>query len=238
MRFDLLATSDFFFSSQGIPTKALEKTGSTSTLAKDEASKLTRPLTVYITTHQTAGRGRGDNKWESNPGEAFLTSWSYAIDKSPQPIMSPLIGLAIYEAACGAWPNLQFSLKAPNDIYLNDKKLAGVLLEVVEGPLTRLIVSFGVNVFGSPSTVPTATSLCAAHPALTSTEWKKFLSHSSVKIKNAIIAGTEKALTTASCESLCKALNSRPNLLDKFLSVDPDGNLRSASGILKRWQDL
>ena len=237
MRFDLLATSDFYFSSQGIPSNVFETTGSTSTLAKAEASKASAPLVVYISTHKTAGRGRGSNAWISNPGEAFLTSWSYAIEKSPQPILSPLIGLAIYEAACGVWPSLNFSLKAPNDIYLNGKKVIGILLEAVEGPSPRLIVSFGCNVFGSPASVPTATSLCAEHPALSSTEWKKFLSHSSVKVKSAIQAGTQVALTQGACDSLCKALNSHPNLLDKFSSVDPDGSLRSASGTT-RWQDL
>lgn len=237
MRFDLLATSDFFFSSQKIPTKAFEKIESTSTLAKDEAAKITAPVAVYLSTYQTAGRGRGTNTWISNPGESFLTSWSFAVELSPQPIMAPLIGLAIYEAACDAWPKLKFSIKAPNDIYLNDKKVCGILLEVVEGASTRLIVSFGINVFGSPSSVPTATSLCAAYPELTSTEWKKFLSHSFVKVKQAIQAGTQNALSRHACESLCKALNSNPNLLDKFLSVDPDGSLRSANGT-KRWQDL
>lgn len=237
MRFDLLANSDFFFSSQGIPSKVFEKTESTSTLAKAEASKLTAPLAVYISTFQTAGRGRGTNTWVSNPGEAFLTSWSYALDKGPQPIMSPLIGLAIYEAACGVWPQLKFSLKAPNDIYLNGKKVIGILLEAIEGPSTRLIVSFGCNVFGSPASIPTATSLCAEHPALSSTEWKKFLSHSSVKVKSAIQAGTQPALTRTACDSLLKALNSHPNLLEKFVSVEPDGTLRSASGTTP-WQSL
>lgn len=237
MRFDLLATSDFFFSSQGIPSKVFEKTESTSTLAKADAEKATAPLTIYIATHQTAGRGRGSNTWVSNPGEAFLTSWSYALDKSPQPIMSPLIGLAIYEAACGVWPQLKFSLKAPNDIYLNGKKVIGILIEAVQGPTTRLIVSFGCNVFGSPASVPTATSLCAEHAGLTSAEWKKFLSHSSVKVKTAVQAGTQAALNRTACDSLCKALNSHPNLLDKFVSVEPDGSLRSATGTTP-WQDL
>lgn len=238
MRFELLSISDFFFSSQGIPSKVFEKTESTSTLAKADASKVTAPLAVYISTFQTAGRGRGTNTWVSNPGEAFLTSWSYAVGKSPQPIMSPLIGLAIYEAACGVWPQLKFSLKAPNDIYINDKKVIGILLEVVEGASTRLIVSFGCNVFGSPASVPTATSLCAEHPGLTSAEWKKFLSHSSVKIKTAVLAGTQKALTRTACDGLLKALNSHPNLLDKVVSVDPDGSLRFASGSTANWQTL
>lgn len=238
MRFELLATSDFFFSAQGIPTKAFEKIESTSTLAKSEAATVNAPLAVYMATHQTAGRGRGLNTWVTNPGEAFLTSWSYALDKSPQPIVSPLVGLAIYEAACGVWPNLKFSLKAPNDIYLNNKKLAGILIEAIEGANTRLIVSFGINVFGSPASVPTATSLCAEHPGLTSAEWKKFLSHSSVKVKSAVQAGTQTTLNKSACDSLCKALNSNPNLLDKFSSVEPDGSLRAASGTTKRWQDL
>lgn len=238
MRFDLLATSDFFFSAQGIPSKAFEQTESTSTIAKNEALSLTAPFAVYIATHQTAGRGRGSNIWVSNPGESFLTSWSYAVDQRPQPIMAPLIGLAIYEAAVGVWPTLKFSLKAPNDIYLHDKKVIGILLEVVEGSTTRIIVSFGANVFGSPTSIPTATSICANYPEMTSTEWKKFLSHASVKVRNALLAGTQPSLTRSACESLCKALNSNPNLLEKFVSVGPDGSLRSASGTTIPWQSL
>lgn len=237
MRFDLLATSDLWFTAQGVLTKTFDKIESTTIIAKNEASQMTVPLAVYITNFQTAGRGRGTNTWQAKSGDAFLASWSFALDKGPQPIIAPLVGLALLEAASAVWPKLNFSLKAPNDIYLNDKKLIGILVEAVEGKSTRVIVSFGFNVFGSPAEVPTATSLLASHPDATSSEWKKFLSQAFIKLKNAVVAGTETTLALEACDKLCKALNSNPNLLEKFSSVEPDGSLRSAKG-LTRWQDL
>src|SRR5438128_866535 len=77
-----------------------------------DASGVSEP-TLYLTKEQTAGRGRGDNTWVTPKEDALLCSWSFAIGTVPQPVFSPLVGLALFEAAREAWRDVPFSMKAP-----------------------------------------------------------------------------------------------------------------------------
>src|SRR2546430_6379704 len=61
---------------------------------------------IVIADHQTAGRGRGDHRWETPPGTALLVSFVL----EPSPLLSIAAGIAAAEA-CG--PSVR--LKWPND---------------------------------------------------------------------------------------------------------------------------
>ena len=70
---------------------------------------------------------------------------------SPQPIMAPLIGLALLKSCQFVWPNLKLSLKAPNDLFLMHKKVAGLLTESIQqGDKHRLIIGLGMNINDHP----------------------------------------------------------------------------------------
>ena len=74
------------------------------------------------------------------------------------------------------WQDLEISFKAPNDLYLNDKKLAGLLMEVLsQGSKRAFILGLGLNVFKSPKNLP-ASCLKDQVKYLTQTQWQKFLS--------------------------------------------------------------
>ena len=74
------------------------------------------------------------------------------------------------------WQDLEISFKAPNDLYLNDKKLAGLLMEVLsQGSKRAFILGLGLNVFKSPKNLP-ASCLKDQVKDLTQTQWQKFLS--------------------------------------------------------------
>ena len=93
---------------------------------------------VHWTTNQTAGKGRFNRKWYSEPGRSLAVSIAFPeYQGSAKPhLISIWICLALAE---------EFDLRVqwPNDLVLNHKKVCGVLTEVIEG---IPIVGFGMNV--------------------------------------------------------------------------------------------
>ncbi|MFT5904612.1 MAG: BirA family biotin operon repressor/biotin-[acetyl-CoA-carboxylase] ligase [Cryomorphaceae bacterium] len=98
---------------------------------------------LYIAEFQTKGRGRGGNRWVCPAGEGLL--FSLIVDPDVSPMlwyrMSLAVGLAIVDVLRDL--GLEPKLKWPNDIYINDKKVGGILIEKVND---LLIVGVGLNV--------------------------------------------------------------------------------------------
>lgn len=220
-------------------------TTSTSDLAKtrafaDEMEK--EPLALFLADHQTAGRGRGKNTWiDSREGSCLLSSWSYMTAAKPQPTTSCLVGLSVFRALSTTWPFLNWSLKAPNDVYIDDKKVVGILMEsVLEGAKVRVIVGLGINVLGSPETVPTAGSILQSLPPgvpLLGQDWTAFLDRLLFEMSDAI-SHCEDPLTPSDRQSLLSALNRHPLLKEKYQDIDPQGSLRTLSGKTLNWWEL
>ena len=113
---------------------------------------------VAVADHQTEGRGRLGRVWLDEPGEALLFSLCLRPDAPPArwPELTPVVGRAAayaIEAVAGVRPEI----KAPNDLLVGGRKLAGILAEATEG---RLVLGIGVNVGAAPSSEQ-ATSLAA-----------------------------------------------------------------------------
>lgn len=205
---------------------------STNSLAKEEAfveELLAESLCLYVTDHQTAGRGRGQNTWiDSRPGSSLLSSWSYLLGTKPQPTTSCLVGLAVYRACSATWPFLPWNLKAPNDIYIGDKKVAGILLEnVIQGDEVRLIIGLGFNVTSSPEAVPTATSLIEELPPgapLLGQDYTAFLDRLLFELTVAV-SHCEEQLSPTDQLSLLTALNQHPLLEEIYSGMQADGSL-------------
>ncbi|MEZ0391113.1 MAG: biotin synthetase [Pseudobdellovibrionaceae bacterium] len=190
------------------------------------------PVTLYLTDHQTNGRGRGGNSWSNVPeGKALLSSWVFVTRKAPQPVLSPAIGLAVWTAFKASFPWLKFSLKAPNDLFLEDRKLAGILIENIpqttkQGNYNRLIVGLGVNVFEAPtSSVDTSIALADRLPnELNQETWFNVLDRLLLEISLAV-SQTKETLTPAQTQALLHALNRHPFQEVPYRQVDPDGCL-------------
>lgn len=205
---------------------------STNSLAKEEAfaeNLMEESLCLYVTDHQTAGRGRGKNSWlDARPGSSLLTSWSFLLGIKPQPTTSCLIGLAIYRACSTTWPFLPWNLKAPNDIYLGEKKVAGILLEnVAQGDEVRLIIGLGLNVTASPDEVETSTSLVESLPTgapLLGQDFMAFLDRLLFELTDAV-SHAEESLSPTDQLSLLTALNQHPLLKEKYTGMEADGSL-------------
>src|SRR5205823_5883501 len=106
---------------------------------------------IVITPNQIAGRGRGRNTWWSGPG-ALTVTFILPIDKTRDPHQIPLIaGLAVRNAAAELSGDHSISLKWPNDIVHDGKKLAGLLCERID----RIdLIGIGLNVNIDPASAP------------------------------------------------------------------------------------
>lgn len=205
---------------------------STNALAKEEAFEqdmLEHSLCLYVTDHQTEGRGRGKNVWiNSTAGSSLLSSWSFLLGINPQPTTSCLIGLALYRACSTTWPFLNWNLKAPNDIYLHDKKIAGILLEnIAQGDEVRLIIGIGMNITESPDDVEIATSLVESLPQgipLLGQDYMAFLDRLMFELTDAV-SRSEEALSPTDRLSLLTALNRHPLLKEMYSGMSADGSL-------------
>lgn len=125
----------------------LDEIHSTSDWLKSKASTASVG-TVVFTESQTAGRGRRDNRWIAPRGKDLMFSLLLQpcapLEKWPR--ITTLAALAICTAIEAELP-LQPRIKWPNDVYLNDRKISGLLAETVSTPNSlRLVLGIGLNV--------------------------------------------------------------------------------------------
>lgn len=120
---------------------------------------------VVLAERQTAGRGRRDNRWQSLPGRDLMLSVLLRPPAQQElwPRITSLAALAVCKAVESELP-LRPRIKWPNDIYLNDRKICGLLAEACfssSGTFLCLGIGINVNSTGFPADLAaTATSLC------------------------------------------------------------------------------
>ena len=120
---------------------------------------------VCLAHHQWAGKGQRGKTWSDEPGQNLMMS--LVIKPSPlslnqQFMLSAAVALAILELV-KEYQNKNWKIKWPNDIYWNDRKAGGILIEsVVTGQSWHwAVVGIGLNLNQSffPSEIPNAVSL-------------------------------------------------------------------------------
>ena len=126
----------------------LDSTTSTNTWTALHDKDLESPSLVY-SINQTAGRGQRGNSWESQPGKNITASLIFHPDNFPahrQFLISEIIALAIVDFLKGH--GISAKIKWPNDIYVGNKKICGILVEhvVVGKTISRSIAGFGINI--------------------------------------------------------------------------------------------
>ena len=133
-------------------------TDSTNEEAKRRISDIDN-LSVLSALEQTAGRGQRGNQWHSAPGENLLFSivLKYRKDEMLSDALSPVRAcdqFVISEAAALAITDflsgygIRAKIKWPNDIYVGDKKICGILVEhSIRGEwLSHSIIGIGLNI--------------------------------------------------------------------------------------------
>ena len=111
------------------------------------------PLLV-VTSQQTAGRGRGSNHWWSAAGaltfSLVIRPADFGLTEQQWPKASLTTGLSICLALDELAPNEDVTLKWPNDVLVNRRKICGVLVEVGGArPSPALVIGIGINVNNS-----------------------------------------------------------------------------------------
>lgn len=116
---------------------------STNTLAKELAAGGASSGTVVTAAEQSAGRGRGDRRWTAPAGAALL----YSAILRPLDLGHLLLPIAVPVAVCEACESVapvECRIKWPNDVWVGERKLAGVLIEA--RPPEWAVIGVGVNV--------------------------------------------------------------------------------------------
>ena len=105
-----------------------DSTSSTNDVAAEYARNVNNDGLVVFAEEQTAGRGRGKNRWLSGYGDSLLCSVLLAKCNLKAELLSLAVAVAVAEAI-GKTGRYYSRIKWPNDIIINNKKIAGILLE-------------------------------------------------------------------------------------------------------------
>jgi BirA family biotin operon repressor/biotin-[acetyl-CoA-carboxylase] ligase len=127
----------------GFPRRHFRVTDSTNERARALAASGAPSGTVVTAAAQTAGRGRRGRSWVAPPERALL----YSAILQPLEASHALLPLAVPIAVCEAIESLApvaCAIKWPNDVWISERKVAGVLLEA--RPPDWAVIGVGVNV--------------------------------------------------------------------------------------------
>jgi BirA family transcriptional regulator, biotin operon repressor / biotin---[acetyl-CoA-carboxylase] ligase len=130
--------------------KYFDSIGSTNDEALAWAAEGADDLSIVIADEQTQGRGRLNRKWFTPKGSALAFSLILRPSAALHPHLSRTVGLAALSIAdsCSKL-GLVPQIKWPNDILLNSKKVAGILIETVWSgvDIDSLVIGMGINVY-------------------------------------------------------------------------------------------
>jgi BirA family biotin operon repressor/biotin-[acetyl-CoA-carboxylase] ligase len=133
----------------GRPLVVTALTGSTNDDAKHAAKNGAPAGAAFIADAQTGGRGRLGRTWFSPPGQNLYTSFILrpALDPKRLPLITLTAGLAVADAvACRV--SGRVGVKWPNDVYIDGRKVSGILSEVqIAGKRAAwVVIGIGINV--------------------------------------------------------------------------------------------
>ena len=181
--------------SAGYKLAAFERTGSTNTEAIEHARSGERGPMWFVTSEQTAGRGRRQRAWIAPRGN--LAASILEVMNVP-PAVAATLGFAAGLAEEAALEKVsleaalrlgegrpRYALKWPNDVLVGGKKLVGIGLEAeIIGDRLAVVVGMGTNVVAAPEGTPTpAVSLAALGVQISAEELFSALSDAWVEFR-------------------------------------------------------
>ena len=131
--------------------------GSTNDLALLPNTERKSP-TLVLTDSQTGGRGRGSNQWWARDGALTfslrLEPAEFSVAHERWPLVSLTTAIAVADILANFAPEQKVGLKWPNYVFLNGRKICGILVEPPKGSTTELVIGVGINVANSLSEAP------------------------------------------------------------------------------------
>lgn len=173
---------------------------------------------VLLTELQTQGKGRRGRKWISPFGRNVMLSTGFHLNTPTSNIGS--VSLAIGVAVAKALERLgdvPIQLKWPNDIYLNQRKLGGILIDLLHvGPPVKMLLGIGLNVHAAPNELesPNAPAIALAQ-VLPAPNRHDVVS----SLLNELVA-TINQYSQEGFQSFIKDWSKRDLFADQFLRVD------------------
>jgi BirA family biotin operon repressor/biotin-[acetyl-CoA-carboxylase] ligase len=120
-------------------------TASTNSVAAEYAKNKANDGLVILAEEQTRGRGRNGNKWASGKADSVICSILLTDCWLGGELLPLTIAVATAEAI-GKCAKTEATIKWPNDIILNNKKVAGILVESKKvGKQTACVIGIGIN---------------------------------------------------------------------------------------------
>ncbi len=102
---------------------------------------------LIVADQQRAGRGRGENRWWTGSGSlAFSLVFdpeTYGLERPARPARSLAAGVALVDAVAPLLADHNIGLHWPNDVFVDQRKLAGILIDVL--PSDRHLLGLGLN---------------------------------------------------------------------------------------------
>jgi BirA family transcriptional regulator, biotin operon repressor / biotin---[acetyl-CoA-carboxylase] ligase len=225
------------FQKKHLPVFFEEKTDSTNAWAKKEFHGQ-NPFALYLADEQSHGRGRGANTWsQAVPGSTLLSTWCLRLAQTPQPLFPLRVGLLLFETCLKIWPQLDWALKAPNDIYILDAKWAGILIEVT--PLTFntcCFIGVGANIYDKPNIASQKTTALSDWVDLQREDWAQFCYTFYEGLINLQKDPARQTLLAIEIQALEYGL--KKYLGNNIQKVMADGSLMLKSGETIHWSEL
>jgi BirA family transcriptional regulator, biotin operon repressor / biotin---[acetyl-CoA-carboxylase] ligase len=137
----------------GVPHRHYRRTDSTNDRARELVEVGAPGGTVVTAAEQTAGRGRQGRTWTASAGKALLYS-AVLRPLDERHLLLPLaVPLAVCEAAEELAPGIECAIKWPNDVWVEGRKLAGVLIEAKPQD-GWAVIGVGLNLTIEPDEFP------------------------------------------------------------------------------------
>ena len=211
---------------------------STNDVAKVEFPKLNESFAVYIADHQSQGRGRFDRSWQNlSAGEILLSTWCFRWSQPPQPVFPALVGLALYDTLNNLRPDLPLRLKAPNDIYLDNGKMAGLLIEVSQqGNNCDVYIGLGMNVMDRPE-IDIPTTALSHFIGIDDEKWHEFCVQLHLNFVEALVQGESSKINADYQDRLKLAINEGLPESEQIEAVTEQCDLVTKTGQIS-WKDL
>jgi BirA family biotin operon repressor/biotin-[acetyl-CoA-carboxylase] ligase len=205
--------------------------GSTNDEALAWAAGEARDFSLVIADEQTQGRGRLDRKWFTPKGSAIAMSLILRPTAPMRPHLSRTVGLAALSITDACLKlGLSPKIKWPNDILLNGKKAAGILIETVWAgdEADTLVIGMGMNV--SKLSVPPVDAL--QFPATSLEDELKHEPPAREELVRDILSGILKWREQIGSDELVKAWEERLAFRGEQVQIRAGGE-ESIHGILE-----
>ncbi|MCB0377777.1 MAG: hypothetical protein KDD33_04730 [Bdellovibrionales bacterium] len=208
---------------QNLPCHYQNQVTSTNDLAKQEFAKNGDNFALWVADHQSQGRGREQRSWtDQGQGGELLSTWCYQLGYTPQPILTPLLGLALYKAL-SPMSDQVINIKPPNDLRVEEMKFAGILVEAQsQGANTRLFIGLGMDVFNALQ-VDVPTTHLSAFTTVDEASWHSFCDRLKKEMDQAVAKSQTPTLSEDDRALLLKALQNGDSQINK---VKQDGSLQ------------